>query len=193
MTSSCSTSRSMLAAMPSTVRMDVILTTGAKISLKFTPFFYWKPFTTMQALYLGGFLASPGFNLYTHMFWSTLFLFGSSVNSYMWFSCRESILSYMALNHFRLWVSSFVSSKLSGSPSSVNSTCSSSRNLRGGFLSHRGYFQPWFSAIGSSVDSSSEYDSGYTPVSVFCPPVGSVSFPNPAGSTCSSIRIRLLS
>ena len=67
----------------------------------------------------GGFPPSPDFSLYTHLFRSALFPFGNSTNSYVWFSCRESISSCMALNHFRLWVSSLASSKLSGSPSSV--------------------------------------------------------------------------
>ena len=99
---------------------------------------------------------SPGFNLYTHLFRSALFPLGSSVNLYVLFSCRESISSCMTLNHFRLWVSSFSSSKLSGSPSSISSTCSSSRNLWGPLLSLRGYLQPWFSTTGSLVGSSSE-------------------------------------
>ena len=107
----------MLAAMLNIVRIDVIFTTGANISLKSTPFFYWKSFMTIRALYLGGFPPSPGFNLYTHLFRSAFFPLGSSVSSYVWFSCKESISSCMALNHFRLWVSSLASSKLSGSPS----------------------------------------------------------------------------
>ena len=82
--------------------MEVIFTTGAKISSKSMPFFYWNPFTTILALYLGEFPASPGFNLYTHLFRSALFPFGNSTNSYVWFSCSESISSCMALNHFRL-------------------------------------------------------------------------------------------
>ena len=99
------------------VRMDVILTIGVKISSKSTHFFCWKSFTTMWALYFGGFWAFP---------------FGSSINSYVWFSGRESISSCMGLNHLRLWVSFFASSKLSRSRSSISSTCSASGNLHGG-------------------------------------------------------------
>ena len=140
----------------STVPMDVMLTTGANISSKFSPFLCWKPFTTMRALYLGGFPASPGFSLYTHLFRSALFPFDNSVNSYVWFSCKEPISSCMTLNHFRLWVSSFASSKVSCSPSSLSKTCSSFGNLRGALLSLRGYLRPWFFATGSSDSSSSE-------------------------------------
>ena len=63
-----------------------------------------------------------GFILYTHLLWSSLFPFGSSSSSYAWFSCKESISSYMALNHLRLWVSLFASSKRSCSPSLVSNT-----------------------------------------------------------------------
>ena len=120
LTSNYFTSRSMLATMPNTVLIDVIFTTSANISSKSTPFFCWKPFTMIQALYLGGFPPSPDTSLYTHLFWSALFPFGKSVNSYVWFSCKEFISSCMAYNHYRLWVSLLASSKLFGSPSSVN-------------------------------------------------------------------------
>ena len=69
---------------------------------------------------------SLGFNLYTHLFWSTFFAFDNSVSSYVWISCKESNSSYMALNHFRLWKSLFASSKLSSSNSLVSSKRSSS-------------------------------------------------------------------
>ena len=72
--SSCSTSRFMLAAMLSTVRMEVIFTTGANISSKSTPFFCWNPFTTILALYLGGFPPSRG-ALYLGGFCCVIFTF----------------------------------------------------------------------------------------------------------------------
>ena len=43
------------------------------------------------ALYLGVLLASPSFNLYTHLFRSDRFPFDNSTSSYVSFSCRESI------------------------------------------------------------------------------------------------------
>ena len=106
----------MLGVMLSTVWMDVIFTIGANISSKSTPFFYLKPCTTIHDLYLGGFPLSPYFNLYTHLFRSAFFPFDNSVNSYVWFSCKESISSYMACNHSLLWASFLASSKLSNFP-----------------------------------------------------------------------------
>ena len=135
----------------------------------------------MRALYHGVFPPSPGFTLYSHLLRSALFPFGNSVNLCVWLSCKESILSCMALNYLRLWVSFLASSKLSNSPSLVNNTCSSSGNLWEGFLSLRGYLLPWFSTTGSSVGSSFEFDLGSCSVSVYSPSVDSVSCLNPVG------------
>ena len=79
--------------MLNTVLMDVILPAGGNISSKSKPFFCWKPFTTMWALYLGGFPLSPSFSMYTDLFRSAFFPFGNSVSSYLWFSCKDSISS----------------------------------------------------------------------------------------------------
>ena len=94
----------------------------------------------MQALYVGRFRPSVGFSFYTPTCSGvSLFPFGNSVNSYVWFSCKESISSCMALSHSLLWVSLFASSKLSDSHSSVSSTYSLSGYLWGSLLSLRGY------------------------------------------------------
>ena len=142
----------MLAAMLNTVRMEVIFTTDKNLieihslllletlhhDAGFVP--WW--ITTISS-----------FILYTHLFRSTLFPFGNSVISYVWFSYKESISSCMTLNHLRLR-ESISSSKLFDSPSSVISTCSSFGNMRGALLSLRGYLLSAFD-VGSSCSSSS--------------------------------------
>jgi len=59
--------------------MDDIFTTGEKISLKSTPFFYLKPFTTNFALYLGSVEFESCFTLKIHLVSNALLPLGNFV------------------------------------------------------------------------------------------------------------------
>ncbi|PRQ43330.1 hypothetical protein RchiOBHm_Chr3g0467321 [Rosa chinensis] len=71
----------MLAAMPKMILIEVILTTGEKISSKSIPSFCPKPFTTKRALNFVNCSFSSLFNLNTHLFLSAFLPLGSSTNS----------------------------------------------------------------------------------------------------------------
>ena len=111
--------------------MDGIFTTIVKISSKPRPFFWLNPLTTSLALYLGHEVCSSYFTLYAHFFFKALFPLGSFINSKVWLSCKDFISSCKALIDSLFYSLSIASSKLSGSPPSMNITYSSRRYFCG--------------------------------------------------------------
>ena len=96
LTSICSTSRSRLAANPSTVRMDVIFTTSEKILSKSTPFLWLNPLTTSLALYHKLKLYSSCLILNIHLFFKALFLLAASpVQKFCSYARTSSLLAWL--------------------------------------------------------------------------------------------------
>ena len=149
-----------------------------KISSKPMPFFWLNPLTTSIALYLGHEVCSSYFTLYAHLFFKALFPLCSFINSKVWLSCKDFISSCIALIDSLFYSLSIASSKLLGSPPSMNITYSS----KGYFVEDR-----WFLVDHLNGTIGVAYGAcGWSITSEFLTSIGSKLSPAPCWSFCVS-------